>query len=383
MSSVPTSITSALESISTSCGDVIRDVGEFTPSVMAPETLVLNNHDKIINKIRTVFDAVTFTGGPEADLTPEQEADNAISALSAHAGAVTRIAEKIAAAMFSVAASDRALIESAVQFKTNAMQTKVKTATDCIGKQVATAVRVEQKRVRDSDKGDYHLKINGYSGRTEEEARTEWLQANDLAIERYSMVKRCEREITRNMDKATRESDPTKAAEQEKAIAARNSNLENKLKHLKARLYEGVSKEDGLAVEKSTGAVPAIPLPRSMDPPDRENRKKYCTEMLQWLQRPEVIKRYNVIVHDVKHMIENINPIECIHEKPPDKREGWKDPPLSFPLDTNSDPNETTESIRKEYREAQKQQWRLLYESIVTSTVATNRRVDETNRAAQ
>ena len=84
---------------------------------MAPETLVLNNNDKIINKIRTVFDAVTFTGGPEEDLTPEQEADNAISALSAHAGAVTRIAEKIAAAMFSVAASDRALIESAVQFK--------------------------------------------------------------------------------------------------------------------------------------------------------------------------------------------------------------------------------------------------------------------------
>ena len=103
---------------------------------MAPETLVLNNHDKIINKIRTVFDAVTFTGGPEEDLTPEQEADNAISALSAHAGAVTRIAEKIAAAMFSVAASDRALIESAVQFKTNAMQTKVKIATDCIEKQV-------------------------------------------------------------------------------------------------------------------------------------------------------------------------------------------------------------------------------------------------------
>ena len=153
MSSVPTSITSALESISTSCGDVIRDVGEFTPSVMAPETLVLNNHDKI----RTVFDAVTFTGGPEADLTPEQEADNAISALSTHANAVTRIAEKIAATMFSVAASDRALIESAVQFKTNAMQAKVKTATDCIEKQVATAIRVEQKRVRDSDKGDYHL----------------------------------------------------------------------------------------------------------------------------------------------------------------------------------------------------------------------------------
>ena len=120
MSSVPTSITSALESISTSCGDVIRDVGEFTPSVMAPETLVLNNHDKIINKIRTVFDAVTHTGGQ--DLTPEQEADNAISALSKQAGAVTRIAEKIAAAMFSVAASDRELIESAVQFKTNAMQ---------------------------------------------------------------------------------------------------------------------------------------------------------------------------------------------------------------------------------------------------------------------
>ena len=89
MSSFPTSITSALESISTSCGDVVRDVGEFTPSVMGPETLVLNNHDKIINKIRTVFDAVTFTGGPEADLTPEQEADNAISALSTHASAVT------------------------------------------------------------------------------------------------------------------------------------------------------------------------------------------------------------------------------------------------------------------------------------------------------
>ena len=35
MSSVPTSITSALESISTSCGDVIRDVGEFTPSHVA------------------------------------------------------------------------------------------------------------------------------------------------------------------------------------------------------------------------------------------------------------------------------------------------------------------------------------------------------------
>ena len=49
MSSVPTSITSALESISTSCGDVIRDVGEFTPSVMAPETLVLNNHDHYLD----------------------------------------------------------------------------------------------------------------------------------------------------------------------------------------------------------------------------------------------------------------------------------------------------------------------------------------------
>ena len=51
MSSVPTSITSALESISTSCGDIIRDVGEFSPTVMAPETLVLNNHDKIINPL--------------------------------------------------------------------------------------------------------------------------------------------------------------------------------------------------------------------------------------------------------------------------------------------------------------------------------------------
>ena len=126
------------------------------------------------------------------------------------------------------------------------------------------------------------------------------------------------------MDSSTRDPDAKKAAEEEKAIAARNTNLETKLKHLKARLYEGVSTEDGLAVEKATGEVPAIPLPKSMDPPDRENRKKYCKEMLQWLQRPEVIKRYNVIVHGMKYMLENINPIECIHEKPPDQGKEWK-----------------------------------------------------------
>jgi hypothetical protein len=102
-----------------------------------------------------------------------------------------KIAEKMAENMHSIIVSDRNNVESAHKLRAGAVQTIINSAAADVQSNVTAAIVAENRRNIDTERGVNNMKIRGYGGKVEPEAKKAWLEDHDKNLELHTMIQRC------------------------------------------------------------------------------------------------------------------------------------------------------------------------------------------------
>ena len=363
---------SALNDIQVSITRVNDVVQTQESSFIGPVAFDIANQEKLTLMIQGVFHRIvseTVEVTQPVGESPDDE-DPAVAAATAVKTAVTAIAlpvitaisERLAEKLHSSIVSDKHLMESAVQFKDNVLKTKVRLACESAKTCVAEAIAHEKIRSVQTERGVTNMRIKGFQGKSEIEARNTWLESYNTNLELYTEVQRwkVQTEAIREQQRSKECMDSeSKLKLTKQQIDAMSSNISSATR----KIYEAVSDFSGDVVQQDTSELPALPMPAQMSPPDSTNRKEIVEKFAEFLQKTAVIKRMPLVAADMRYMVEAVDPSEAIHLLPPDKQTGWVHKVPSFSLTED----ETPASVRKDFEEERKKQWTSFFTMATTT----------------
>ena len=160
------------------------------------------------------------------------------------------------------------------------------------------------QRDKDVDKGVVGLKIIGYGGRDEVAVNKQWAEQREEAFKNHALMQRGEQRFDANMKES---SSGIVESARAKQLAAQNKAFQLNGEHLKKKQYANVFDGDGQTVMDAKAEMPPIPLPAGMNPPRTEDRKSVCTKLLEWITQPAVVKRFHLVIPDLRFIIEVVD----------------------------------------------------------------------------
>ena len=181
-----TTMMSALTNTQDALSILIAKIGENDSSVIGPVAYSIANKESLSIIIQKQF--LSMVTDAEANGV-DAETRDAVHGLGQ--AAVMKIAEKMAENMHSIIVSDRNNVESAHKLRAGAVQTIINSAAADVQSNVTAAIVAENRRNIDTERGVNNMKIRGYGGKVEPEAKKAWLEDHDKNLELHTMIQRC------------------------------------------------------------------------------------------------------------------------------------------------------------------------------------------------
>lgn len=194
--------------------------------------------------------------------------------------------------------------------------------------------------------GPISLKIVGVGGLNQIEARDKYLTSREKLIKNHmATVKAKEQRALAVAKVATGDTsgvDP-------RALTLQELSLEE-------GKYDIASDGRGKIVLDNKTEVTTVPVPKELIQPMTTSRSTILADWYRWTQKDSVIKRFPLIVPEIRYMVSAVDPIEAMHMLPPDRLNGWVEKEefekqLGLPTGTD-----TTEIIAA-YNDERQKQW--------------------------
>ena len=194
--------------------------------------------------------------------------------------------------------------------------------------------------------GPISLKIVGVGGLNQVEARDKYLASREKLMKNHVALVKAKQQRSIAVAKVAA---GTASGVDPKALTLQELSLEEEK-------YDIASDGRGKIVLDNKTEVTAVPVPKELVPPMTESRAAILSDWHRWTQKDSVIKRFPLIVPEIRYMISAVDPIEAMHMLPPDRLEGWAEKD-EFEIQLGLEQGSDTTAVVDAYNAERMKQW--------------------------